>query len=226
MKRTHLGVQAAVILTMVTLVSWPEFRPVRTQSVWRYVPAAVLEARTSDAARFVGDRATLPPAMSLNQTAFNDSKVPDASAHYATPAAAAAGGKLSALRGVARTSLNASIPYARVVLRNIRTGQVLAQTTANADGQFTFTDVEANSYIVELLGADGAVVATSSMLTIARGELRLTEVRVAAAAAAVKASLGNTLAPTAPQATTIASSNNVTRTTTSQVMAVSPGPRP
>jgi len=226
MKRTHLGVQAAVILTMVTLVSWPEFRPVRAQSVWRYVPAAVLEARTSDAARFVGDHATLPPAMSLNQTAFNGPKVPDASADYATPAAAAAGGKLSALRGIARTSLNASIPYARVVLRDIRTGQVLAQAIANADGQFTFTDVEANSYIVELLGADGAVVATSSMLTIARGELRLTEVRVAAAAAAVRASLGNTLAPTAPQATTIASSNNVTRTTTSQVMAVSPGPRP
>jgi hypothetical protein len=211
---------------MVALVSWPEFRPVRTQSVWRYVPAAVLEARTSDAARFVGDHATLPPAMSLKQTAFDGPKVPDASAHYATPATAAAGGKLSALRGVARTSLNASIPYARVVLRNIRTGQVLAQAMANADGQFTFTDVEANSYIVELLGADGAVVATSSMLTIARGELRLTEVRVAAAAAAVKASLGNTLTPTAPQATTIASSNNVTRTTTSQVMAVSPGPRP
>jgi hypothetical protein len=103
---------------------------------------------------------------------------------------------------------------------------VLAQTTANEEGQFTFVDVEANTYIVELLGADGAVVATSMMVTMARGELRFTEVRAAAAAAAVKASLGNTLTPTAPQATTVASSNNVTRTTTSQAMAVSPGPRP
>ena len=48
MKRTHLGVQAAIVLTMVALVSWPEFRPVRAQSVWRYVPSAVVQARTSD----------------------------------------------------------------------------------------------------------------------------------------------------------------------------------
>jgi hypothetical protein len=226
MKRTHLGVQAAIVLTMVALVSWPEFRPVRAQSVWRYMPSAVVQARTSDAARFAGDKVARRPAMALDQTAFTSAKAPSAPAYYLTPEAAAAGGRVNALRGVALTSLNASIPHARVVLRNIRTGQVLAQTTANEEGQFTFVDVEANVYIVELLGADGAVVATSPMVMMARGELRLVEVRAAAAAATVKASLGNTLAPTAPQATTVASSNNVTRTTTSQALAVSPGPRP
>jgi hypothetical protein len=211
---------------MVALVSWPEFRPVRAQSVWRYVPSAVVEARTNDAARFAGDNAARRPAMALDQTAFTTAKVPGAPAYYLTPGVAAAGGRVNALLGVARTSLNASIPYARVVLRNIRTGQALAQTTANGEGQFTFVDVEANTYIVELLGADGAVVATSTMITMARGEQRFTEVRVASTAAAVKASLGNALTPTAPQATTVASSNNVTRTTTSQALAVSPGPRP
>lgn len=226
MKRAHLGVQAAVVLTMVALVSWPEFRPVRAQSVWRYVPSAVLQARTSDAARFAGDKVARRPAMALDGAAFATTKVPSAPAYYLTPAAAEAGGKVNALRGVARTSLNASIPQARIVLRNIRTGQVLAETTANEEGQFTFLDVESNAYIVELLDADGAVVATSPMVMMMRGELRLVEVRVAAAAAAIKASLGNRLTPTAPQATTIASSNNVTRTTTSQALAVSPGPRP
>jgi hypothetical protein len=225
MKRTHLGVQAAIILTMVALVSWPEFRPVRARSVWRYVPAAVLEARTSDAARFAGDKAARP-AMRLDETAFTGANGPSAPGYYLTPAVSAAGGRINALLGVARTSLNASIPYARLVLRNIRTGQVLAQATANGEGQFTFLDVEANTYIVELLSADGAVVATSTMITMARGEQRFTEVRVAAAATAVKASLGNTLTPTAPQAATVASSNDVTRTTTSQALAVSPGPRP
>jgi len=226
MRRTHLGVQAAIVLTMVVLVSWPEFRPVRAQSVWRYAPAAVLQARTSDAERFAGDKVTRRSAMSLDQTAYTTPKVIGAPTYYLTPGVVAAGGKVNALLGVARTSLNASIPRARVVLRNIRTGQALAETTANEAGEFTFVDVEANSYIVELLGADGAVVATSTMVTMARGELRRTEVRAAAAAAAVKASLGNTLTPTAPQATTVASSNDVTRTTTSQAMAVSPGPRP
>jgi hypothetical protein len=225
MKRTHLAVQAAIVLTMVSLVSWPEFRPVRAQSVWRYVPAAVLEARTSDAARFAGDKAARP-AMRLDETSFTGANVPSAPGYYLTPAVSASGGKVNALLGVARTSLNASIPYARLVLRNLRTGQVLAQATANGEGQFTFLDVEANTYIVELLGADGAVVATSTMVTMALGEQRFTEVRVAAAAATVKASLGNTLTPTAPQATTVASSNDVTRTTTSQALAVSPGPRP
>jgi hypothetical protein len=207
-------------------VSWPEFRPVRAQSVWRYVPSAVLQARTSDAARFAGDNVAHRRAMALDETAFTTAKVPSAPAYYLTPAAAAAGGKVNALLGTARTSLNASIPHARIVLRNIRTGEALAQTTANEEGQFTFLDVEASTYIVELLGADGAVVATSQMVTMVRGELRLVEVRVAAAAAAVKASLGNTLTPTAPQATRVASTNNVTRTTTSQALAVSPGPRP
>ena len=70
MRRTHLGVQAAIVLTMVVLVSWPEFRPVRAQSVWRYAPAAVLQARTSDAERFSGDKVTRRSAMSLDQTAY------------------------------------------------------------------------------------------------------------------------------------------------------------
>src|SRR5258705_7024518 len=55
MKRTHLAVQAAIVLTMVASVSWPQFQPVRAQSVWRYVPAAILQAKTTDAARFTGD---------------------------------------------------------------------------------------------------------------------------------------------------------------------------
>ena len=55
MRRTHLGVQIAIVLAMVAFVSWPQFRPVRAQSVWRYAPAAVLQARTLDAARYAGD---------------------------------------------------------------------------------------------------------------------------------------------------------------------------
>jgi hypothetical protein len=226
MMRTYLGVQAAIVVTVVGLVSWPEFRPVRVLSVWRYAPTAVARARTGDAARFAGERVAARPPMHLDETAFTAPIGPSTPAYFVTPSVMAAGGRVNALLGVARTSLNASIPYARVVLRNILTGQALAETVANEDGQFTFVDVDANTYIVELLDADGAVVATSTMVTMARGELRLTEVRVAAAAATVKASLGNRLTPTAPQATMVAASNNVTRTTTSQATAVSPGPRP
>src|SRR5215510_12119739 len=54
MKRAHLGIQAIIVLIVVSFVSWPQFRPVRVQSIWRYTPAAVLEARTTDAARYTG----------------------------------------------------------------------------------------------------------------------------------------------------------------------------
>jgi hypothetical protein len=222
MRRTHLGVQAAIVLMMVALVSWPQYRPVRAQSVWRFVPQTVLEARANDAARFAGR--PVRRQVTLDQTALTTNTVRNATAYAATTAPApiaALGGKLNAVLGRARTSLNAPIPYARVVLRNVRTGQVISQTTADGDGQFQFLDLDGNTYIVELVGADGGVVATSTMMTVARGELRQTEVRVAAASAAVRAAVGNTLDPTAPQATTVASSNDVTRTTTTQATTAS-----
>ena len=236
MRRTHLGVQAAIVLTMVAFVSWPQFRAVRAQSVWRYAPAAVLQARTIDAARFAGDGTTARRAvMGIDQTAFTS----DATARnplaqgqgdqsfYTPTAVAAVGGKLNALVGFARTSLNAPIPYARVVLRNIRTGQVLASTLANDEGRFSFLDLDASAYIVELLGSDGSVIAASPMVSLARGDLRQTEVRAAAAATTIVKSFGTVssgtaLNPTAPQATTTATNNNVTRTTTTVTAQESP----
>lgn len=226
MRRTHLGVQAAIVLTMVSFVSWPQFRPVRAQSVWRYAPQAVLEARTNDAARFAGD-ATARRGMALNQTALTTRQTTQnpfgtAPAFFTPSDVAAAGGKVNALVGSARTSLNMPIPYARVLLRNIRTGLVLAQTVANQDGSFSFLDLDSSAYIVELVGADGSVVATSQMVTMARGAMQQTVVRSAAAASAINAAVGNTLGPTAPQATTVASGSDVTRTSPAQTTAISP----
>ena len=76
MRRTHLGVQIAIVLAMVVFVSWPQFRPVRAQSIWRYAPAAVLQARTLDAARYAGDGAGAGrPAMRLDEAAFRSATV-------------------------------------------------------------------------------------------------------------------------------------------------------
>ena len=218
MHRTHLGVQAAIVLTMVALVSWPQFRPVRAQSVWRFVPQSVLEARANDAARFAGQPVR---SRAIEQTAFRQAAPATQNAPRASAASAHGTPVVSALVGRARTSLNAPIPFARVLLRNMRTGQVIAQTTGDVDGQFQFADLDSNVYIVELLGADGSVVGASTMTTLARGEVRQTEVRVAAASAAVKAAVGNTLTPTSTLVTTVASSADVTRTT-SQTTQISP----
>jgi hypothetical protein len=223
MHRTHLGVQAAIVLTMVTLVSWPQFRPVRAQSVWRFVPQSVLEARANDAARFAGE--PVRGRGGLDQTTFTQNgnvTTRNAPLEYTAAPVAALGGKVNALVGRARTSLNAPIPFARVLLRNVRTGQVILQTLADMNGLFQFLDLDSSAYIVELIGADGAVVATSTMTTMARGEVRQTEVRVASASAAIRAAVGNTLQPSVMQVTTIASGADVTRTTTSQTTQISP----
>jgi hypothetical protein len=227
MRRTHLGLQIAIVLAMVAFVSWPQFRPVRAQSVWRYAPAAVLQARTLDAARYAGAAAGRP-GMSLDEAVFrsagrNSIGASDrGDAFYLSPALAALGGKLNALLGFARTSLNAPIPYARVLLRNLITGQVIARSVANDQGMFSFLDLDTSSYIVELLGPDGSVIATSSIMSLARGDVRRTEIRAAAAATTVAASFGNALAGTLDTAANVASSNDVTKTTATLTTQESP----
>jgi hypothetical protein len=232
MRRTHLGVQAALVLAMVAFVSYPQFRPVRAQSVWRYAPAAVLQARTLDAARYAGDSGASRSRMGLDDAAFTTSgsrRIGATDAYAASPALAALGGKLNALLGFARTSLNAPIPYARVLLRNIITGQILAQTVANDQGMFSFLDLDANSYIVELLGPDGSVIATSSIMSLSRGEIQRTQVRAAAAAATVTTSFGtvatrsaSALSSTLATVNGVASSNDVTKTTPTLTTQESP----
>lgn len=225
MKRIHLVVQAAIVLTVVTFASWPQFRPVRAQSIWRYTPQAVLQARTLDAARYAGTSAgtRAPRALTSADTNFLEQstapqmpvQAPDTPLVEFTPAAIATlGGKDNALVGLARNSLNAPIPYARVLLRNISTGRVLVHATADQLGRFSFVDLEPNAYVVELLGPDGSVVAASSMVTMSKGQLGQTDVRVASAAQTIIASLGNEMSAALPEATAMASSSDVTRTTT------------
>jgi hypothetical protein len=229
MKRTHLGIQAIFVLAMVWFVSWPEFRPVRAQSIWRYNPEAVLVARTADAARY-----TTAAAASTRRGSANEASSPaplaamphdplvahDERLDFTPGAIAAFGGRDNALVGLAQNSLNAVIPHAHVVLRDIRTGEALQQATADELGQFSFIDLVPSDYIVELLGQDGSVVAASEVVTTSKGRLLRTVVRVAAAATAIAAVLSTALAPTLPQVNTLATSSDVTRTTTTQTPRV------
>src|SRR5262245_56410599 len=228
MTRTHLGIQAIIVLAMVSFVSWPQFRPVRAQSIWRYTPAAVLEARTIDAARysgtanapsgrtFIGNSSSTQRLATLPAAAVIDGAQPE----FTPGAIAAFGGRDNAVVGLAQNSLNASIPHARVVLRNIRTGEAVQQVTADALGQFWFVDLAPSEYVVELLGQDGAVVAASEVVKTSKGRLLRTVVRVAAASAAVLAVLSNQLWPSRDYATALATSSDVTPTTTTQLPRV------
>jgi hypothetical protein len=229
MKRKYLGIQAIIVMAMVSFVSWPQFRPVRAQSIWRYTPAAALEARTIDAARYAGAAIASSHRPLIGELSSSTQLVPtppgspvidDARVEFTPGAIAALGGRDNALVGLAQNSLNASIPHARVVLRDIRTGEALQQATADELGQFWFVDLEASEYVVELLGPDGSVVAASEVVTTSKGRLLRTVVRVAAAATAVVAVLSNQLWPSRDYANALATNSDVTPTTTTQLPRV------
>jgi hypothetical protein len=226
MKRAHLGVQAAIVLAMVAFVSWPQFRHIQVQSVWRYAPSAAQQARTDDAARYsdtgVLRRTSVNSGLPRFTTNLPEPHIGGAGGvnglqadgtFYTPQAVAMLGGKVNALVGMALTSLNAAIPYAKLVLRNVLTGQVRARATANQQGQFSFLDLDGSLYVVELLDADGAVVAASQLVALGRGDVRMTDVRAASAAKIVAASFGNALNATMAKVTTVATNDDVTRTT-------------
>jgi len=218
MRRTHLSIQAAIVLSMVAFVSWPQVQQARAQSIWRYAPYAVSQARALDAARYAGPGAASVPRAAPDQPQAPAAHAPAAQAPLqlqSVPGSIAVlGGTINALLGLARNSLNAPIPYARVLLRDVGTGDVQARATADELGRFSFIDLKPNAYVVELLGPNGAVVAASSLVTISTGQLEYVEVRVPVAAPAVTATFGNRMSPVLDEVITLASSNDVTRSTT------------
>ena len=94
------------------------------------------------------------------------------------------------------------------------------QATADELGQFSFVDLVESEYVVELLGPDGSVVAASEVVKASKGRLLRTIVRVAAAATAVVTVLSHRLSPSVRHANALATSNDVTPTTTTQVPRV------
>lgn len=236
MKGTHFGVQAVIVLGLVALVSWPEYRPVRAQSIWRYTPAASRQTEAKDLARLYVEGNRTPVvgfgpasdgssqlAQLAQQTETNSSVAGEINRRDATPISVAAlGARLNALIGLALTSLNTPIPYARLALRNIHTARVEAHATANSEGRFAFLDITPSSYVVELLAPDGSVIATSEVVGLEQGDVRQTTVRMAASASTVASAFGNTTTDTLFEIKDSLASSDVTRTTPTLIPEASP----
>ena len=73
---------------------------------------------------------------------------------------------------------NTPIPAARVQLRNLDDGKVVATTVADAAGKFTFAEIEPGTYAAELVGADGKIITVGQAFVIAQGETVATFVRI------------------------------------------------
>jgi hypothetical protein len=80
-----------------------------------------------------------------------------------------------------------------VMGRDIRTGAIIGRVTANEEGRYSFLDVGASAYVVELIGPDGSVVAASEMVAMAPGDVRETTVRVGANAISLAAQFSGRL---------------------------------
>jgi hypothetical protein len=241
MSRARLGLQTTLVLTAIALVSWPEFRSARSASVWRYTPEAVYAMEANDLTQYQYADDTRAGRVGTGRARFSGS--PDGTVvggaggrtegNTTRPVflpleVLEAGGTINAVMGRARTSLNTPIPYARVLLRNIRTGAIEARATANEEGRYTFIDVDASAYVVELIGSDGSVIAASEMVALAAGDVRETTVRVSANALATAAAFGGRLTGVLAESPTAGnnplSQDGITRTadTLRQLANVSP----
>lgn len=92
----------------------------------------------------------------------------------------AVGPHATAIIGSAWDVDNSPIEFANLRLRDVIAGKIEATATADERGQFTFANVPAGSYVVELLNDGGKVETMGHVFTIAPGETVATFVRLPA----------------------------------------------
>ncbi len=99
----------------------------------------------------------------------------------------------ASLSGTAADTTGRGLPNAGVQLRNVSTGQIVGNTTTNAQGQFNFPNLPAGTYLAEVVNASGQIGATSAAVVVSAG-WAITGVNVTTTPAA-PAGTGHILSP-------------------------------
>jgi hypothetical protein len=128
------------------------------------------------------------------------------------------GARATSIMGVAWNSDNTPIPGAKLRLRNVLSGRIVATAVANDLGQFAFNDVEGGSYFIELVSDDGKILAIGHTFTVAPGETIATFVRLAAKAPWFIGFFGNSASAVAA----VAASTGVTALAPEEMACASP----
>ena len=76
------------------------------------------------------------------------------------------------------SATNTALPGWMVRLRDARMGRMLASHTTDEQGTHTFRDVDPGSYIIELVGGDQSIPATSALLGADAGAVVYAVVRL------------------------------------------------
>jgi len=119
------------------------------------------------------------------------------SSAFAAGAGAAAGA--ASISGSARV---ASKVKTTIRLRNVANNQVVATTTADTAGRFSFAGLEPGNYVVEVLNASGAVVSASTPLALEAGAA-MSDVAVGGGAAVASAAASTPFFASLPGIATI-----------------------
>ena len=104
---------------------------------------------------------------------------------------------------------NSPLPRWIVRLRDARYGRLVATNVTDDEGSFAFRDVDPGSYIIELIGGDQTVRATSALLAVNAGTSVFAVVRLPTERGAITALFGVALAQAAALTMALAGSADV-----------------
>jgi len=76
---------------------------------------------------------------------------------------------LGMIQGNALDSTNRQLANVMVRLRDVRNGRIIGSQVTDHVGLFTFKDLDRGSYVVELMGEDETILATSEVIDIDAG---------------------------------------------------------
>jgi hypothetical protein len=86
------------------------------------------------------------------------------------------------ISGTARTQGGQALANTTVRIRNVGTGQPAGTAQTSATGEFSFSNLPAGSYIIEIVDANGQVIGTTAALSLTASATSLTGVAVTASA--------------------------------------------
>jgi hypothetical protein len=109
----------------------------------------------------------------------------------------------------ALSAANSPLPRWIVRLRDARYGRLVATNLTDDEGSFTFRDVDPGTYIIELIGGDQTVRATSALLAVNAGASVFAVVRLPTERGAITALLSVALAQAAALTMALAGSADV-----------------
>ena len=113
---------------------------------------------------------------------------------------------LGQIGGIVAAPDGGTLPNALAQLRDLDTGEVIGVVATTADGQFVFAVAKPGNYAVEILNAQGVVVATTAAITLTPAAMVVRSVAItappsagnSAASAAAAGGGAKVFSPTAP----------------------------